>query len=441
MKNLKSRMGAPLLAVSLLLTGCEDEEQTKRIKELEEELAGRASEMESLNNELRTANEERDKARTELDEAQRTASQAEGKLLDAQREIETLRKAEQQARERARAVASVRPGDQGRKKVAELLPAIWQIQGEGTDARGFVAESDGKTWLYLPARALGGGTKLVVKDAGGTTITQFGEFQVSAEGDIARLEVKQEVSVRIPVDAKAALEANQRLLFASIPSAGASPKVEDSYAGNATATEVEFNAYSMATSVGCPLFHTETGALIGIALPDSGAANLWSQPMPAGSSLPRAARLNREVIWKPGSIGAILTERRKIAELNQQTRLMHAAAALSPTTSGLGFDNPAGDGMMTSRQVFESQKQLPVVQELYKLNDSLAAQKVRVSENDIRKQISSILGQIGAGGRRAATELRSTKPGPVNLKDAENSLNWYQEADRKLAATVSELGR
>jgi hypothetical protein len=441
MMTLKSAMMVPVLAVSLLATGCEDEEQSKRIKELEEELAGRVSEIESLNNELRTAGEERDKARTALDEAQRTANRAEGALMDAQREVEMLRKSEQQQRERARVVAAVRPGDEGRKKVQELLPAIWQIQGEGTDARGFVAQADGKTWLYLPARALGGGTKLVVKDAGGATVTQFGEFQISAEGDIARLEVKQEVAKPIPVDAKAPLDANQRLLFVGIPNAGASPKIEDSYAGNTTATEVEFNAYTMATSVGCPLFHTESGALIGMALPDAGSATLWSQPMPAGSTLPRAARLNREIVWKAGNIGAVLSERRKIAELNLQTRLMHAAAALSPTTSGLGIDNSAGDGMMTSRQVFDANKQLPVVQELFKLNDNLTAQKVRVSENDIRKQISSILGQIGAGGRRAATELRSAKPGPVNLKDAENALNWYQEAEKKLTETISALGR
>lgn len=441
MKTLKFGMMTSVLAASLLVTGCEDEEQTKRIKELEEELAGRVSEIEGLNTELRTAGEERDKVRTELDEAKRTASQAESKLIDAQREIEMLRRAEQQARERARAVASVRPGDEGRKKVQALLPAVWQIQGEGTDARGFVAEADGKTWLYLPARALGGGTKLVVKDSAGATVTQFGEFQVSAEGDIARLEVKQEVPVRVPIDTKAALEANQRLLFVSIPNAGASPKIEDSYAGNATPTDVEFNAYAMATSIGCPLFHTETGALIGIALPDAGATSLWSQPMPPGSTLPRAGRLNREIAWKPGNIGAVLSERRKIAELNLQTRLMYAAAALSPTASGLGIDNTAGDAGMTSRQVFDAQKQLPVVQELFKLDEALTAQKVRLSENDIRKQISSILGQIGAGGRRSATELRSAKPGPVNLKDAENALNWYQDAEKKLAETVSSLGR
>jgi hypothetical protein len=433
-------MMTPVLAVSLLVTGCEDKEQSKRIKELEEELAGRVSEVESLSNELRGAGEERDKARAGLDEAQSAARQAEGKLIDAQKEVEMLRRAEQQARERARAVASVRPGDEGRKKVQALLSAVWQTQGEGTDARGFVAEADGKSWLYLPARALGGGTKLVVKDAAGATVTQFGEFQVSAEGDLARLEVKQEVSTRIPVDAKAALEANQRLLFVSIPSAGASPKVEDSYAGNTTATDIEFNAYAMATSIGCPLFHTETGALIGIALPDAGAATLWSQAY-SGSTLPRASRLNREIVWKPGNIGAVISERRKISELNQQTRLMHAAASLSPTSTGLGIDNTTGDAGMTSRQVFDAQKQLPVVQELFKLNENLTAQKVRLSENDIRKQISSVLGQIGAGGRRAATELRSAKPGPVNLKDAENALNWYQDAEKKLAETVSALGR
>ncbi len=434
-------MTVPVLAISMLVTGCKDEEQSKRIKELEEELAGRVSEIESLGNELRNTTGERDKARTELDQAQRGARRTESQLIDARREIEGLRKAEERQRERNRAATATRPADEGRKKVEGQLAAVWQIQGDGTDLRGFVAEADGKSWLYLPARALGGGTKLVVKDGGGTIITRFGEFQVSADGEIARLEVEQQVATRIPVTAGAAIQSNQRLLFAGIPNAGGSPKAEDAYAGNPGATEVEFNAYTAATSVGCPLFDAESGDLIGIALPDAVAPSLWSQAMPPGSAPPRAGLLNRTIEWKPGNIGSLLTERRKIAELVRQTRLMYAAAALSPTPAGLGIDNPAGDGVMSASQVFEEHKNLPVVQEIFKLNENLTAQKVRSSENDLRKQVSSILGQVGAGGRRAATELRAAKPGPATLKEAEAALGWYQEAEKKLAATVGALGR
>lgn len=433
-------MIVPLAVISLLVSGCKNEEQTKRIKELEEESEQRVSEIESLSAELRTTGEERDKARAELDQARREASQAQSQLIDAQRQLETMRKAEEQQRERARAASAVKPADEAKKKIQQQLPAIWKVQGEQVETHGSVVEADGKVWLYLPARALGGGSRLTVKDGSGATVTQFGEFQVSSGGDLARLEIKQEVGARFSAGEVAALEENHRLLFAGVPAGSSAVKLEDTHAVAVSDGEIEFGAYG-STTVGCPLFEAESGALLGICVPAKREAALWPGPQTGIPTAPRAARLGGKIEWKPGSIGALLAERRKIDDLNQQTRLVLAAAGLSPTSTGLNIDNPVGDAGETARQVFEANKNNPAVEGLMKLNENLTGQKVRISESDLRKQVTGFFGQIGAASRRAATELRNAKPGPAHREEAESALNWNQEAEKKLSATLSALGR
>ena len=88
---------------------CNNEEQTKRFKELAEETEQRMSEIDSLSAELRTAGEERGKARAELDQTCREASQAQSQLIDAQRQLEAMRKPEEQQLERARAASRRKP--------------------------------------------------------------------------------------------------------------------------------------------------------------------------------------------------------------------------------------------------------------------------------------------------------------------------------------------
>jgi hypothetical protein len=334
----------------------------------------------------------------------------------------------------------VKPADEAKKKIQQLLPAIWKVQGEQAETHGSVVEADGKVWLYLPARALGGGSRLTVKDASGATVTQFGEFQVSSTGDLARLEIKQDVEIRFSVGEAATMEENHRLLFAGVPAGSSAAKLEDTHAGAVSDTEIEFGAYGSST-VGCPLFDAESGALLGICVPAKREAVLWPGPQTTIPTAPRAARLGGKIEWKPGSIGALLAERRKIDDLNQQTRLVLAAAGLNPTSTGFNIDNPVGDAGETARQVFDANKNNTAVESLLKLNESLTAQKVRISESDLRKQVTGIFGQIGAASRRAATELRAAKPGPVHREEAEAALNWNQEAEKKLTTTLSTIGR
>ena len=243
MKPTAWKLPASLIASAVLLTSCEDKEQTKRVKELEEERVDLLSQLENMGTRLQEAETERNTARGEKDQAQRDARGAADKLADVQRQLEYARKSEQALRDSTRNKAVANPIEDAKKLITENLPAVWLIEGDQGTSRGVAAEADGKTWLYMPATALGGSAKLTVKDADGNTVTKFGDFQIAADANLARLEIKQDVPKRFVIDPKSALAENPRLILASPGADGSGIKLNESQPGPVTATGIEFSAY------------------------------------------------------------------------------------------------------------------------------------------------------------------------------------------------------
>jgi len=443
MKNQSWALSAPVIAAAVFLTGCKDEAQTRKIKELEEQATEQTSEIESLGNRLQEAEKERDNLRSEFSQAQRDANSAKEQVSQLQRQLEAMRKAEEAVREAAREAAAKRqPGEDFKKSVEERLPAIWLIEGDQGSCRGIVAEAEGKTWLYFPATSLKGSAKLAVKDAAGATVTKFGEFQVAADANLARLEIKQDTPVRLKIDATAVLGENPGLLTASTPAEGGAVKVDQIQAGTVSATDIEYGSYNTAAIHGFPVFNSETGVLVGITVPETSAtAELWETTQPAATGLTHAARLNRAIDWKPSNMGALLSERRKIDELVRLTRLIDAVALLRPTASGLNMQALVGGSSVSVRQVLEQHKTMAGVPELIKLDESLTSQKVRMSDADIKRQFSGIAGSFSNSGRKAAADLKAVKPSPCNKTDAENALKWNEAAEKKLSDNLSGGGR
>ena len=430
------------MAAAVFLTGCKDEAQTRKIKELEEQATEQTSEIESLNNRLQETEKERDKLRSDLADASRDANSAKQQTSQLQRQIEAMRKIEEAARETAKNTTRANSSEESKNAVQKLLPAIWQIEGDQGTCRGIATEADGKTWLYFPATSLKGSAKLAVKDASGTTVTKFGEFQIAADANLARLEIKQDVPVRLKLDAAVALGENPGILTTSIPAEGGAVKVDESQAGNVSATDIEFGSYNTAAIHGFPLFSTETGALIGITVPDAATlSDLWETPQPAATGLAHAARLNRAIEWKPSNMGALLAERRKIDELVRITRLIDAVALLRPTASGLNMQAMVAGGSTSVRQILDTYKTTPGVPELIKLDESLASQKVRISDADIKRQFSGFAGSFANTSRKAAADLKAVKPSPCYKTDAENALKWNDAAEKRLAEALAAGGR
>lgn len=435
-------LSAPVIATAVFLTGCKDEEQIRKVKELEEQAAGQASEIESLGNRLQETEKERDKLKGDLADASREANAAKQQAAQFQKQMEAMRKIEEAARETARNATRRNPSEESKSAVQKLLPAIWMIEGDQGSCRGIATEADGKTWLYFPATSLKGSAKLAVKDASGATVTKFGEFQIAADANLARLEIKQDVPVRIKLDMGAALGENPGILTTSIAAEGGAVKVDETQAGTVSANDIEFGSYNTAAIHGFPLFSAETGALLGITLPDaSTAADLWETPQATPTGLSHAARLNRTIDWKPSNMGALLAERRKIDELVRFTRLIDAVALLRPTATGLNTQAMVAGGSTSVRQILDSYKTTPGVPELIKLDESLAAQKVRISDADIKRQFSGLAGSFANSSRKAAADLKTVKPSPCYKSDAENALKWNEAAEKRLSEALASGGR
>jgi hypothetical protein len=435
-------LSAPVIATAVFLTGCKDEQQTRKIKELEEQAAGHVSEIENLGSKLQEAENESNKLRGDFAQAQQDAANAKQQAEQLQKQIEAMRKAEEAAREAARSSAQRNPVEDSRKAVQERLPAIWLIEGDQGTCRGIAAEADGKTWLYFPATSLKGSAKLAVKNASGTTVTKFGEFQVAADANLARLEIKQDAPVRLKVEAKTGLGENPRLLTASTAADGGAVMLDETQAGNISDADIEISSYNSSAVHGFPIFNAETGALIAITVPEhSSLTGLWETSRADASGMSHAARLDRTIEWKPSNMGALLTERRKIDELLRLTRLIDAVALLRPTASGLNMQAIVGGGGLSVRQILEQNNTMPGAPDLIKLDETLAAQKVRISEADIRRQFSGFVGSFSNAGHRAAADLKTVKPSPCYKTDAENALKWNEEAEKKLQENLSSGGR
>ncbi len=441
MKTNPWNRGLSAIAIpAFLLSGCKDEEQTRKVKELEEQVAEQDGELERVNKELSQVTQDRDKARNELDQVKREAQNAKNQAQNLQQQVDTMRKAEQHQRELADQKASQNPVEESRTAIQGKLGAIWQIVGDQKSTHGVVVECDGKTWFYFPANALGSSSKLAVKDSTGNAVTKFGEFQVAADANLARLEIKQEVPIRFPLDPKTTLGENSMLL-AVTPGDDGKPQITDCSPGPITATEIELSLPGSASAGGYPIFSTENGSLISITIP---AAESASGPWPqadAGTGMLRAPRLNRAIDWKSSTINGLLAERRKIEELNRITRLVMAANVLSVSSKGINLDTSVSGGNQSAKQIFDEQKSAPGVPELIKLNENLAAQKLRISETDLNRQLSGIFGQISSTSQRSVTEAKALKVSPTNRQDLENAIKWNDEAMKRFNEKISDLGR
>jgi len=211
-------LGAALLAwaVALPLVSCsKNEEQKAEIESLRQEILDRDANiaaLESRGTELDQKNSELDgKAR----DAEQKAGQLENQLTQAKNELAALQKAKDAEPVKAPIQTPSQTREATKTQLGKQLPAILLIEGDVTSGRGTVIQADGKTWLYSAAQVFSGNSKFTIKGADGAAITKLGGFQVAADANLVRLEIQQEMPVKLELDGKAAVDATTPLLAVS----------------------------------------------------------------------------------------------------------------------------------------------------------------------------------------------------------------------------------
>ncbi len=429
-------------ALPFFTTACsKNADQQTKIKQLEQELQDQKHDNEKLRTYQEKIEREKSELKTKANQAEQAANIAKGQAATAQREAESLRAAKTAEVARTRSETPAKKIEDRKSGFDEQLAAILIIDGDVSKGRGFLVKADGKTWLYSSAQSFSGNTKLTIKDTSGNVVTKLGEFQVSADSPVARLEIQQEMPVTFELAPDGPVEPASSLMTAS-PSAetGALHAIE------CHPTDIVGDNFGLDASgeqsSGLPVVATDSGKVVAILAQAPPTMALWPDPQ-AGAFVdpvpPRAHRVNRSIDWKKSTIAAFLAERRKIDEINSTTRLLHAVAQVRFAGTELQIDGSITDSNLSIRQILDQNAALPMVVELKKLESDLSAKKVRASERDISRRVDRCFQEAASIGRRQTQDLKVANFSFLHKPSAEAALKWRAEADKALAATIASL--
>lgn len=432
--------------VTLLATGCSDDTEHKaRIKDLEQEVQNYQGENQNLLSRTQELEAKNSELKEQAGNFEREATQAKRMAEDAQRALESMRAAKAAEVEQARSEAPEKKLAAVKSELSQQLAAVVSIDGDVSKGRGLIVKADGKTWLYASPQTLSGNSKLAITGPSGTTLNKFGEFQVAADSPLCRLEILQEVAPAFELAPDAKVEPLAGFITASPSTEGGPLQALECRSSDVTANDFGLETYLTEQSAGCPVIAADSGKVVGMLAPSTAAASLWPDPLQAGYAnpvTPRVQRINRTIEWRKSTLAAFLTERRKLDEFNQITRLLGALALVRYSTTGLELDGTIAGTSVTVSQVLEQNPSLPLVGELKKLHADLTSTKgVRLAGRDITRRLDRVFQDAVSIGKRQTQDIKVATLSPFHRTLAENSLKWRTEADQAMAKAIQNLAQ
>jgi hypothetical protein len=426
----------------LASVGCsKNTEQLAKIKELEQDRETLQSESDNLRSRIKDLEKSNSELKTKTAMAEQETKNAKNLAATAQRELERMSKAKEAELERARSEAPAKKLAAVKSGFEQQLAAIVSIEGDVSKGRGVVVKADGKTWLYSSPQVFSGNSKLSIKGAAGTAVTKFGEFQIAADSPVCRLEILQDMPASFEIAPDATVEASASFMTTTPASEGGPLQAIESLSTDVADHEFGIDASGTEQSIGCPVVAMDSGKIVGILALAPPAATLWPDAALPAPALPRAQRINRTIDWKKSTIAAFMAEQRKIDEINNTSRLLHALALIRGTSSGLTLDAQVAGTSTSVNQILGQNSALPLVAELKKLQTDLSGTGLKMSDRDIARRLGGSFQQAIAIGRRQLQDLKITTVSPYNKPLAEESLKWRAEADEAITASIQGLAK
>ena len=437
------RRGLAAMALGVVLvgvTGCGGKKKQEEIDQLTEEIVGIEDQLEAERERAEQAEEEAEKLRDEMDEMKGEKRDLEGRLKTAERAVERFEKREAMAKEReerenAREPSRVEKLAAAKELAGKQLGAMVEVKGDVTSGSGFLVQSDEKTWVYMAADVLSGNTKLEVALEDGGKLTPSGTFQVANDAGVARLEVTDEVETKLAAGEPGEVKSGLALLGVS----DAGVLVEGRSYGLENGV-VRLDSRFSNTLPGSPVFHGETGALMGMVLEGTtDKRTLWVRDNRNERAPMRSAtRLDREIEWTTVPIATFLDEAKALADADRLTRLVEAFAEARPSETGVDMTGTLDNGTSVEDFLNENSMVGPVAS-LKELNEWLEEKGERASESDINRRTEGAYTEMGRLSGRLTATLAARKFSPYHAKMAEESLEWRRAAEKKLADLIKGL--
>ncbi len=383
----------------------------KRSTELREKLKESQNEVAGLNAELRAARNDLRKAMHDLEGYRRkeeAVQQAEAEKPDAGELRESAKQDALEARDR-----------------------MVDIVGDRRTGVGILVTEGGKTWIYCGREIIEGNNQLEIATKGGTSLKRFGAFEVARGASLVRLEVVEDgVEGVAPAGAGSKIERSTTVLCFA---AGG-----DLVEGRASLDNdgLRIDRRIADCPAGSPVFHADTGELIGVVVATSGdEPTLW--PDLDRGQVNGMVRLDGRTDWSAIPIGTFLKEARVLADADEMTRLVHAFAATHISAGGIVYGSLPGRA--SPEEVFAEHKTNSVVKSLGDFGPWLEENASRMSEADLGKRIRGVYESAQRLAQSQSNELSRTSFSPANAAAAVRSRKWREEANASLAKRLAAL--
>lgn len=313
------------------------------------------------------------------------------------------------------------------------------ISGNGTEGTGFFVQDGITTFLYTAAHLLDGKSNLKITDVSGREWKKFGDLEVARGSDLVRLAVDE------PVEH-----------FLTLPKAGEAPELGIALAslglvkgGQEVSQQVgklrKINSTSYESSStliksggsGWPVMNTsgEVLAILTDAIPVRKDA--WKTRVSSRSTR-FVCRIDTQITWEKTSLGRFVGARQAIYDFDKVTRLLSSLAGLSPSSSGVNLDKPAG-GEQTVMAVLQENRQAGLVKQIVALNKDLTQKKMRVSDRDLKRRVRSIYATAQVNGDKQS--LNSSLFSSYHANEIEASLRFRSVARKELADAIKSLSK
>ena len=428
-----------MTAVPFVLSACgEDKEKQAEIERLTAELESLDESLSNSKRDYKRVSKQNDERRDALGEERGKVRTLESKLVAAERELRRFRAREEREKERA-AAKRKEPSRLEKRKIAkeqasEKLGTLVDIKGDRSKGSGFLVEDDGKVWVYFAARILAGNSKLEVTRSGGERLEKFGAFEVAADADLARLEVLEAPEEKLVLSEPSELVSGTPLLGVS---EGGDLVEGRSY--EAAPTQLKADSRIGECPVGTPVFHGESGALLGfVSDPPEADRDLWEGMNSRSRPRRFVGRLDRKIEWQAMPIATFLSEARQIADADRLTRVVYAFAALRPSADGLDL-NANMEGGQSASKIFDENGVLSAVKSLFELKGWIEEKADRSSEADVQRRIDKVFSQIAQTSGSQTRKFKGQQFSPFHQAAAKQSLEWRREAEESLAETIKKM--
>lgn len=317
--------------------------------------------------------------------------------------------------------------------------AVLIIEGDQSVGTGFVVKDAGKIYLYTAAHVLSGNSRFTIKTSSGGKLSKFGLMETAVGADLARIELLEETPSLEIGKGEGAVLINQEIAALGNGGGAGVMAVELGKILGTSGDNIEVDAKIIQGNSGGPVVDLETGKVLGVATHLTAAKkDIWSEGTRQGDVRRFACRLDKGWNWKPVMIGKFLAEGKLVADFDNVTRLCYAITMLEPGNAGMRFDLEVG-GNYSAAQIFEENKKLQLVQDLYQMNRDLAAKKVGVSPMDLKKRYRSTIARALTLANLDKNELVPAGMSWFHGNNAEDSVKFRRAAIERLNERYEEL--